>query len=66
MDLKKLTTIIGWKFNNIPEIVLQAIYALSFYVTETVLVWPNWFVPDHNDLVTTKMNWSGPNWNYDI
>ena len=26
-----------------------------------VLVWPNWFGLDHNDLVSTKMNWSGPN-----
>ena len=35
--------------------------ALSFYVTKTVLVWPNLFGLDHNDLVMTKMNWSGPN-----
>ena len=48
--------------------------ALSFYVTKAVLVgpkwfwsdqinlvWPNWFGLDHDDLVTTKTNWSGPN-----
>ena len=34
--------------------------------SKMVLVWPNWFASDHNDLVITKMNWSGPNWNYDI
>ena len=27
-----------------------------------VLVWPNWFGLDHNDLVTTKMKWSRPKW----
>ena len=27
-----------------------------------VLVWPNWFGLDHNDLVTTKMKWSWPKW----
>ena len=49
-------------------------YALSFYVTKTVLVGPKWFWSDqidldliimiwsdHNEMVTTKMNWSGPN-----
>ena len=33
----------------------------SFGWSKMVLVWPNWFGLDHNDLVTTKMNWSGPN-----
>ena len=37
-------------------------YALSFYVTKTVLVGPNWFGLDHNDLVSTKMKWSRPKW----
>ena len=27
-----------------------------------VLVWPNWFGLDHNDLVLTKMKWSRPKW----
>ena len=27
-----------------------------------VLVWPNWFGLDHNDLVTTKMKCSRPKW----
>ena len=27
-----------------------------------VLVWPNWFGLDHNDLITTKMKWSRPKW----
>ena len=36
-------------------------YVLSLFVTKMVLVWPNWFGLDHNDLVTTKINWSGPN-----
>ena len=27
-----------------------------------VLVWPNWFGLDHNDLVSTKMKWSRPKW----
>ena len=27
-----------------------------------VLVWPNCFVLDHNDLVLTKMKWSWPKW----
>ena len=36
--------------------------ALSFYVTKTVLVGPKWFWSDQqNEMVTTKMNWSGPN-----
>ena len=33
----------------------------SFGRSKMVLVWPNWFGLNHNDLVTTKMNWSGPN-----
>ena len=33
----------------------------SFGRSKIVLVWPNWFGLDHNDLVTTKMNWSGLN-----
>ena len=31
-------------------------------MTKTVLVGPKWFWSDQIDLVTTKMNWSGPNW----
>ena len=27
-----------------------------------VLVWPDWFGLDHNDLVTTIMKWSWPKW----
>ena len=34
----------------------------SFGQSKMVLVWPNWFELDHNDLVTTKMKWSGPKW----
>ena len=50
------------------------INALSFYLTKTVLVGPKWFWSDQidldltiiiwswpNEMVTTKMNWSGPN-----
>ena len=33
----------------------------SFGRTKMVLVWPNWFGLDHNDLSSTKMKWSGPN-----
>ena len=33
----------------------------SFGRSKMVLVWPNWFGLDHNDLVTTKINWSSPN-----
>ena len=41
------------------------ITALSFYVTKTVLVGPKWFWSDQfgldlNNLVRTKMKWSGP------
>ena len=34
----------------------------SFGRSKMVLVWPNWFGLDHNDLVTTKMKWSWPKW----
>ena len=34
----------------------------SFGRSKMVLVWPNWFGLDHNDLVTTKMIWSRPKW----
>ena len=34
----------------------------SFGRSKLVLVWPNWFWLDHNDLVTTKMKWSRPKW----
>ena len=34
----------------------------SFGRSKMVLVWPNWFGLDHNDLVSTKMKWSRPKW----
>ena len=34
----------------------------SFGPSKMVLAWPNWFGLDLNDLVTTKMKWSGPKW----
>ena len=34
----------------------------SFRWSKTVLVWPNLFGLDHNDLVKTKMKWSRPKW----
>ena len=34
----------------------------SFGRSKVVLVWPNWFGLDHNDLVMTKMKWSWPKW----
>ena len=34
----------------------------SFGQSKMVLVWPNWFGLDHNDLVSTKMKWSRPKW----
>ena len=34
----------------------------SFGWSKMVLVWPNWFGLDHNDLVSTKMKWSRPKW----
>ena len=34
----------------------------SFGQSKMVLVWPNWFGLDHNDLVMTKMKWSRPKW----
>ena len=34
----------------------------SFGRSKMVLVWPNWFGLDHNDLVMTKMKWSWPKW----
>ena len=36
--------------------------ALSFYVTETVLVRPKWFYSDQIDLDLTIMIWSRPKW----
>ena len=39
------------------------IYALSFYVTKTVLVGPKWFWSDQIDLDLTIMIWSRPKWN---
>ena len=38
-------------------------YALSFYVTKTVLVSPKWFWSDQIDLDLTLMIWSRPKWN---
>ena len=38
-------------------------YALSFYVTKTVLVGPKWFLSDQIDLDLTTMIWSWPKWN---
>ena len=37
-------------------------YALSFYVTKTVLVGPKWFWSDQIDLDPTIMIWSWPKW----
>ena len=37
-------------------------YQNSFGRSKMVLVWPNWFGLDHNDLVTTIMKWSQPKW----
>ena len=34
----------------------------SFGWSKMVLVWPNWFGLDHNDLVMTKMKWSRSKW----
>ena len=39
------------------------IYALSFYLTKTVLVGPKWFWSDQIDLDLTIMIWSRPKWN---
>jgi hypothetical protein len=39
---------------------LPFIYALSFYVTKTVLVGPKWFWSDQFDLDLTIMIWSRP------
>ena len=52
-------------FKTLPiPLVLQQhrglIYALSFYVTKTVLVGPNWFWSDQIDLYLTIMIWSRP------
>ena len=38
----------------------QKFYALSFYVTKTVLVGPKWFWSDQIDLGLTIMIWSQP------
>ena len=38
-------------------------YALSFYVTKTVLVGPKWFWSDQIDLDLTIIIWSRPKWN---
>ena len=43
-------------------IISQASYALSFYVTKTVLVSPKWFWSDQIYLDLTKMIWSWPKW----
>ena len=40
----------------------QKFYALSFYVTKTVLVGPKWFWSDQIDLDLTIMIWSWPKW----
>ena len=42
---------------------LVKLYALSFYVTKTVLVGPKWFWSDQIDLDLTIMIWSRPKWN---
>ena len=42
---------------------LRSIYALSFYVTKTVLVGPKCFWSDQIDLDLTIMIWSRPKWN---
>ena len=34
----------------------------SFGRSKMVLVWHDWFGPDHNDLVSTKTKWSRPKW----
>ena len=46
----------------ITHIIVYLFYALSFYVTKTVLVGPKWFWSDRIDLVSTKMKWSRPEW----
>ena len=35
----------------------------SFGRSKMVLIWPNWFGLDHNDLDLTIMIWSRPKWN---
>ena len=42
------------------QCVLNKTYALSFYVTKTVLVGPKWFWSDQIDLDLTLMIWSRP------
>ena len=51
----------SWKLMSCPSIDQN-----SFGRSKMVLVKPNLFGLDHNDLDTTKMNWSGPNWTYDV
>ena len=41
---------------------LVSSYALSFYVTKTVLVGPKWFWSDQIDLDLTIIIWSRPKW----
>ena len=33
----------------------------GFGLTKLIWNWPQWFGHDQNEMVTTKMNWSGPN-----
>ena len=48
--------------HNYPKL-QRMIFALSFYVTKTVLVCPKWFWSDQIDLDLTIMIWSRPKWN---
>ena len=52
-DIKSLTKIV--EEDNDGKIV-----GLSFYATKTVLVGPEWFLPDQIDLDLTIMIWSRP------
>ena len=45
------------------EILVPLCDQTSFGRSKMVLVWPNLFGLDHNDLVMTKMKWSQPKWN---
>ena len=55
MDLKYTN------YQNLTKLLLGK-YALSFYVTKTVLVGPKWVWSDQIDLDLTIMIWSGPKW----
>ena len=44
------------------EILVLLCDQTSFGRSKMVLVWPNLFGLDHNDLVKTKMKWSRPKW----